>query len=181
MTDHDERIEGYASALFEAARAEGVLDDVEDELFRFARTFEGSDELRDVLTDPALPAERRQGVVEDLLGDRASPTTAALLSFVVGAGRARDLPRIIDRLVERAASERNKVIAEVRSTVDLPGDVRERLARALSTATGKQVEVKVVVDPSVLGGLVATVGDTVIDGSVRRRLDLVKDRISSRG
>lgn len=181
MTANDDRIEGYASALFEAARAEGVLADVEDELFRFARTFEGNDDLREVLTDPALPVARRQSVVEDLLGEKASATTVALLSFVVGAGRARDLPRIIDRLVERAAAERNRVVAEVRSTIDLPDDVRQRLAQALSTATGQQVEVKVVVDPSVVGGLVATVGDTVIDGSVRRRLDMVKERISSRG
>lgn len=177
----DDRIEGYASALFEAAKAEGALAEVEDELFRFARTFEGNDQLRETLTDPNIPTERRQGVVEDLLGAKASPTTAALVSFVVGAGRARELPKIIDRLVERAAAERNRVVAEVRSTIDLPDDVKDRLASALSTATGKQVEVKVLIDPSVVGGLVATVGDTVIDGSVRRRLDLVKERFSQRG
>jgi F-type H+-transporting ATPase subunit delta len=178
---NDDRIEGYASALFEAARAEGALAEVEDELFRFARTFEGNDQLRETLTDGAVPRERRQAIVDDLLGDRASPVTASLVSFVVGTGRARDLPKIIELLVERAAAERNKVVAEVRSTIDLPSDVRDRLARALGTATGKQVEVKVVVDPTVIGGLVATVGDTVIDGSVRRRLDLVKERFSQRG
>ena len=65
-------------------------------------------------------------------------------------------------------------MAEVRSAVALTDDQRERLAAALANATGKQVELKVVVDPSVLGGLVATVGDTVIDGSVRTRLDQLK-------
>lgn len=175
---NDERIEGYATALFEAAKAEGALDEVEDELFRIARTFEANDDLRQTLTDGSVPTDRRQAIVEDLLGDRASLITTSLVSFVVGAGRARDLPKIIDRLVERAAGERNKVVAEVRSTVDLPEELRERLARALGTATGKQVAVKVIVDPSVIGGLVATIGDTVIDGSVRRRLDLVKERLS---
>jgi F-type H+-transporting ATPase subunit delta len=65
-------------------------------------------------------------------------------------------------------------VAEVRSAVELTADQQHRLAAAIERATGKQVEVKVVVDPSVLGGAVTTVGDTVIDGSVRTRLDQLK-------
>jgi F-type H+-transporting ATPase subunit delta len=171
MTD---RIDGYASALFEIAKAEGNLDEVEDELFRFARSLEGSDELRNALTDELFPAERRQAIVEDLLGRKSSSTTTALVSFVVGAGRARDLPAIIAKLVDRAASEKDRTLAEVRSAIPLTADQQHRLAAALANATGKQVEVKVVVDPSVLGGAVATVGDLVIDGSVRTRLDQIK-------
>src|SRR5437016_9251346 len=89
----DKRIDAYADALFGVAAAEGRLDDVEDELFRFARVFEGSDELRSALTDPKTPATRRQQIVEDLLQGKASATTVALISMVVGTGRARDLPR----------------------------------------------------------------------------------------
>ena len=63
-----------------------------------------------------------------------------------------------------SAAEANKEVAEVRSAVPLTDDQRKRLADALNKATGKEVEVKVVVDPSVLGGVVAQVGDTVIDG-----------------
>jgi len=169
-----DRIDGYASALFEVARAEGNLDDVEDELFRFARSLEGSDELRNALTDELVPAERRQAIVEDLLGSRASPTTVSLVSLVVGSGRGRDLPAIIGKLVDRAAAEKDRTVAEVRSAIPLTADQQRRLAAALANATGKQVEVKVVVDPSVLGGAVATVGDAVIDGSVRTRLDQIK-------
>lgn len=171
MTD---RIDAYANALFEVARAEGNLDEVEDELFRFARVLESNDELRNTLTDEMIPAARRQAVVETLLGGKASPTTASLVSFVVGAGRGRDLPAIIARLVERAAASKQRSVAEVRSAVPLSDDQVTRLAAALANATGKQVEVKVIVDPSVLGGLVATVGDEVIDGSVRTRLDQLK-------
>ncbi|HEX9992193.1 MAG TPA: ATP synthase F1 subunit delta [Acidimicrobiales bacterium] len=172
-----DRIEGYASALFEVASVEGTLGDIEDELFRFARTLEGSDELRDALTDASLPASRRQQIVEDLLGPRAQPLTTALVSFVVGAGRGRDLPAIIDRLVARAATSRHHEVAEVRSVVELSEDQRTRLAAALSNATGKQVEVKVIIDPTILGGLVAQVGDTVIDGSVRHRLNQLRERL----
>jgi F-type H+-transporting ATPase subunit delta len=169
-----DRIDGYADALFSIAKAEGSLDEVEDELFRFARSLEGSDALRSALTDELVPTEKRQALVEDILGPKASPTTSQLVGLVVGSGRGRDLPAIVDKLVARAAAEKDKAVAEVRSAVPLTGDQKDRLAAALANATGKQVEVKVVVDPSVLGGLVATVGDTVIDGTVRSRLDQLK-------
>jgi F-type H+-transporting ATPase subunit delta len=97
---------------------------------------------------------------------------------VVGAGRAHDLPAIIDRLVERAAEAKQKALAEVRSAIPLTDEQVRRLAAALTKAVGKQVEVKVIVDPSILGGLVAQVGDTVIDGSVRSRLEQLISRLS---
>lgn len=173
----DARIDGYARALFEVARAEGTLDEVEDELFRFARSFEASDELRTALTDETIPAGKRQAIVEDLLGGRATSTTTQLVSMVVGSGRGRDLPAIIDKLVARASSSKNLEVAEVRSAVPLTDDQQARLKAALTNATGKQVNLKVVVDPSVLGGIVATVGDTVIDGSVRTRVEQLKSRL----
>jgi F-type H+-transporting ATPase subunit delta len=170
----DDRTLAYADALFGVARAEGTLGDVEEELFRFSLALEGSDELREALTDPHIPAARRQQIVEDLLGRDALPVTTALVSMVVGAGRARDLPAIIRQLVERSAAEANKEVAEVRSAVELTAAQRKRLAEALGAATGKQVELKVVVDPSVLGGILAQVGDTVIDGTVRSRLEQLR-------
>ncbi|HEY3484375.1 MAG TPA: F0F1 ATP synthase subunit delta, partial [Ilumatobacteraceae bacterium] len=103
----DARIEGYARALFEIARAEGTLDEVEDELFRFARSYESSDALRNALTDEMVPAAKRQAIVEDLLGGRVTPTTTQLVSMVVGSGRGRDLPAIIDKLVHRASDAKN--------------------------------------------------------------------------
>ncbi|HEX6312015.1 MAG TPA: ATP synthase F1 subunit delta [Acidimicrobiia bacterium] len=172
-----DRVDAYAGALLEVAKAEGILGQVEDDLFRLARAFEGSDELRMALTDPALPAARRVAVVEDLMGERGMEASAAMATFVVGIGRANDLPEIVDRFVEMAARERAREVAEIRSAVPLDEGQRERLASALSQATGKEVEVKVVIDPRVLGGIVATVGDTVIDGTVRHRLDQLKERI----
>lgn len=171
----DDRTLAYAEALFAVARAEGTLGEVEDELFRFSQVLQGSDELREALTDPRIPASRRQQIVEDLLGGKASDTTVALVSMVVGTGRARELPDIVARLVEMSAAEADKEVAEVRSAVPLNDDQRKRLAEALNRATGKQVEVKVIVDPSVMGGIVAQVGDTVIDGSVRSRLEQLKN------
>lgn len=173
----DARVQGYAKALFEVARAEGTLDEVEDELFRFARSYESSDELRTALSDEGIPAAKRQAIIEDLLGGKATSTTTQLVSMVVGAGRARELPAIIDKLVARASSSKNLAVAEVRSAVPLTDDQQARLKAALANATGSEVNLKIVVDPSVIGGLVATVGDTVIDGSVRTRVDQLKSRL----
>lgn len=172
-----ERIEAYAHGLLEIAQAEGRLRDVEDELFRFARIVEGNDELRMALANPGLPAERRAAIVDELLENRALPVTRAIATFIVGAGRGHDLPGIIERFVELAALSREHAIAEVRSAVPLGDAEVERLAEALGRATGKRVEVKVVVDPDVMGGLVATVGDMVIDGTVRHRLEQLKETL----
>jgi F-type H+-transporting ATPase subunit delta len=173
MTKQDRTL-AYAEALFAVARSEGDLTDVEDELFRFARILEGNDELRATLTDPDLPVSRRQQIVEDLLGGRANPVTTSLVSMVVGTGRSHELTAIIGELVRLSAAEGNKELAEVRSAVALTDDQKERLADALGKATGKSVEVKVVLDPSILGGLVAQVGDTIIDGSVKTKLEKLK-------
>lgn len=175
----DQRIDGYAAAILEVAKAEGELERVGDELFRIARAFESSTELRDVLTNPQLPIERKKGVVDDLLGDRTSFLAVNLVNFVIGVGMASDLSTIADRLAERAAAERNKAIAEVRSAIELDADTVERLAESLSRATGKDVEVKTVVDPSVVGGIVARIGDTVIDGSLSHRLTELRETLTT--
>jgi F-type H+-transporting ATPase subunit delta len=172
-----DRIEAYAQAMLEVARASGQLSAVEDDLFRFARTFEGSDDLRMALTDPQLPVERRIAVIDQLMGGKALQTSTALASMIVAAGQASDLPAIVERFVELAASERDNEVAEVRSAIPLDDEQIARLADALGRATGKTIEVKVIVDPTVLGGLVARVGDTVIDGTVRHRLDEMKEQL----
>jgi F-type H+-transporting ATPase subunit delta len=173
----DNRTDGYARALFEVARADGTLDEVEDELFRFARSYESSESLRTTLSDENIPAGKRQAIIEDLLGDTATSTTVQLLSMVVGSGRSADLVAIVDALVQRASASKNLELAEVRSAVELTADQQDRLKAALANATGKQVNLKVVVDPSVIGGLVATVGDVVIDGTVRTNLEQLKARL----
>lgn len=173
----EERVRQYAQSLFGVARAERHLAEVEDELFRFARVLEGSDELREALTDPHIPASRRQQIVEDLLQGKATDLTSALVSLVVGTGRAHDLPAIIDELVRMSAAANKKAVAEARCAIDLTDDQRTRLAAALEARTGKQVEVKVIIDPSVLGGIVVQIGDTVIDDSIRHRLSQLRESI----
>jgi len=174
-----ELISGYAQAMFAVARAEDALPAVEDELYAFGKALEQHTELRESLTDAALPAENKKAVVQDLLGDRANPVTVNLVGFVIDAGRARALPKIVDELARMAAEERQHALAEVRSAVDLSAAQRERLASALSRATGRQVDVKVVVDPTVVGGVVARVGDEVFDGSIASRLEEARQALET--
>ena len=171
----DSRVTGYADALFAVAVAESDLATVEDELFRFVQALRSDEQLSSTLADQGVPAFRRQQVVEDLLGGKASATTMALASMVVGAGRTTDLPAIVDALVERSAASRNKSVATVRTAIDLTAEQRNRLASAINTRTGRDVEIKVVIDPTVLGGVVTEIGDDIIDGSVRRRLNQLRE------
>ena len=178
MADAASRVKGYAQALFAVAEAEGELDQVQDELFRFGKAVEAEPKLREALTDPELPAERKRSLLEDLLGGKASPHTIGLLSFVVEQGRARDLPKIIEALTEVAAERKRQAVAEVRTAVPLDAKRRDALAAALAKATGREVDLKVLVDPSVIGGVVARVGDQVFDGSIRRRLDMAREQLA---
>jgi F-type H+-transporting ATPase subunit delta len=164
-----------AEAFLNVIAAQGHVNEVQDELFRFSRIVEGNDELRDTLGDPHLPAARRQQICEDLLGGKATDTTVALVSLAVGTGHARSLPAIVGRLLELTAAGGDRHIAEVRSAVELTDDQKTRLAASLKAATGKDVDIVVVVDPSVLGGIVTQIGDTVIDGSVRHRLAQLRE------
>ena len=173
-----EKVEEYAAGLAKLADAEGELNRVADELYHLGRTVESSDELRSTLSDRSIPASRRIGVLEDLLGSTASPVTLNLVSMLVGAGRGNHIGPISDELVRQAAETRGQAVAEVRSAVSLNDDQRDRLRSALSNATGMNIDIVVVVDPDILGGVVAQVGDTVFDGSVRTRLEKMKERLS---
>jgi F-type H+-transporting ATPase subunit delta len=173
----DDRNDAYAAALFEVAQGEKDLSRVEDELFTVANRVRDNDALRDALTDQSLPVDLRQGIVEDLLGGRASATTTNLVSMIVGGGRAKDLPSIIEKFLEKAAGSRSETLAEVISAVPLEGDQEQRLTEALSKKFKRRVSLKVTVDPSIQGGLIVRTGDTVIDGSVRSRLEQLKNTL----
>jgi F-type H+-transporting ATPase subunit delta len=173
-------VAGYGTAIFELARAEGELERVESEMSAVTAAVSGSAELRSTLTDPQLPLDRKRAILEDLIGGRASSLTVGLVQLIVGQGRVSDLADITRSLHEAAAASRHKAMAEVRTAVALDDATVERLTRALSEATGRTVEVKLVVDPSVIGGVVARIGDTVIDGSISRKVDELRQVVKSR-
>jgi F-type H+-transporting ATPase subunit delta len=163
-------IDGYARALLDVVNAEGDADRLSDELQSVAQAFGESEELQSALSDPLIPFERKQGIVGDLIGRRASAITISLVNMLIGVNRIKDLGAITRRMRGLAAEAEGQVVADVRSAIELDSATRDRLSAKLSDITGKAVKLNVVVDPSVVGGLVAQVEDTLFDGSVRSRL-----------
>ena len=174
----DRLVRGYAEAFYTIADVEGELDAVTDQLFAFGKLLDRDTRVRMSLTDASLPEENKVGLVRDVLGERANPIAVNLLALVIRQGHAREAGRIVEELASVAAERRQHVLAEVRSAVPLDDARRQRLAAALSAATGKTVEIKVIVDPGVVGGLVAWVGDEVFDGTVRGRLDEAREQLT---
>ena len=171
----DEKIQGYAQAILAVASAESNGAQVEDEIYRFSQVLQSSEELKSALSDASIPSARRQQIVEDLLDGQATQTTVALVSMIVAAGMGSDIKAIADRVVGLGAESRDKAVAEVYSVVDLSSDQQQRLAAALKSATGKDVEMKIIIDESVMGGLLVQIEDEVIDGTVRTRLKQLRE------
>lgn len=167
-----------ASVVAHVARAdsEGRLDALEDNLFRFARIVEGNAELRDTLTDRAVPFEGKRRLVQDLVGGKVDPSTSAVLQQSV-AGRHRSLPGVLARYQRIAASRRDSMIATVWVASPLTEEHRDRLTRALSAQHDKEIHLNVIVDPDVLGGIRVAVGDEVLDSTVESRLKQAQRRL----
>lgn len=172
------RAEHYADALIALGNAEGDASGLEADLHAFANAVAGSSDLQNSLSDSSVPAANRAQVVEDLLAGKASKASAAAISMIVGAGRAGDLPEIARAMSSKMAGGRGAAYAEVRSAVPLSDEQKQRLEKALSDKVGRPVTARVTIDPTVVGGIVTQIDDTVIDGSVRRRLNQMRETLA---
>ena len=153
-----------------AADREGNLENTEDELFRFARLVEATPELRNALGDRAVPVDKRQELIEELLGGRATAATVALAKRAVTA-RERTFAHTIEGFVTLAAEHKNRVVATVRVASPMSPEQRDRLRRSLSGQVGREVAVQEIIDPGVLGGIRVELGEEVIEGTVADRLE----------
>ncbi|MGD0220059.1 MAG: ATP synthase F1 subunit delta [Acidimicrobiales bacterium] len=169
------RLGGYAERVLEELSAAPELDEVENELFAIARLLDGNRTLRQTLGDQNLPLSGKVAVVDDLLADACRPASVRLVRYLLRAGHVRDLVGTCDWLVALAAAERGRRVASVRSAVALRPAERRRIAAALSRIVGREVEVRDVVDPTVVGGVLVSVGDLIIDGTVRLRVERLRD------
>jgi F-type H+-transporting ATPase subunit delta len=163
-------IDGYARAFLGIIDAEGDEERLSDELLAVALSFAESEELEGALRDHLIPVERKHAIVSELIGTRVSPVTMAMVNMLLGVDRLGDFVDITKRMKQLAAEAAGHVLAEVHTAIELDEPTRERLTARLSEVTGKRVELNVIVDPAVVGGLVAQVEDTLFDGSVRSRL-----------
>jgi F-type H+-transporting ATPase subunit delta len=166
-----------AMAAFTAADQAGELDRLETELFSVATLVEREPRVRSALTNPGLPVDNKRALVAELLGGRVGGRAAALADLLVELHEGHDVDTLAKEWAQAAAARRNRLVAEVRSAVELDDERRERLAEVLTRVTGKPVVLQVTVDEAILGSVVVRIGDELFDGSIRSRLEQAREAL----
>lgn len=175
LTDAVEQLAVSAEAA--SAEAGRRLDDLEDELFRFGRIVEGEPRLRGALVDPRIPGDRKAALLAELLEGKVTRATLRLATEAATHPRGRSLERVLTAYGRIVAERRNRLVAVVRTAVELSERQKARLAAALAAQYDRDVHLNIDVDSSVLGGMSIQIGDEEIDGTIVRRLADVRRRI----
>lgn len=174
---HDPINIGYARALFEMAKAEGAVDRVEEELFRLRELLKSNPALLEFLKDSNVTREGKRHALGELFQGRVHPLLLNTLLTLSDQDRGGRALNIIEEFSAVAAGARQKVSGEVVTAIPLDDATRTRLADELSRITGKNVQLFQKVDPTILGGAIIKVGEQIIDASLRRKLDQIKERL----
>jgi F-type H+-transporting ATPase subunit delta len=169
----------YARALFDVTVKEGDLQQVQRDLGAFAELVASNEGLTRVLANPAIPVQKKRGVVTALLthAEALSPIVSKLLVLLGDRDRLGLLADIVRAYENRLMEHAQIVRAEVVTAVALPPERLESLKQGLARATGRDVQLESRVDPSIVGGAVARVGSTVYDGSVTTQLERLKQQL----
>jgi F-type H+-transporting ATPase subunit delta len=170
----DPLVEAYAEALFQVARAEERMDQVEEDLTHLKKTLDSNIELREFLNNLQISSAGKKDALFKIFGETLSPIALHWMNLIVDQGRQRRLPAIIEAFFTLTQDAREKITAEIITSVPLSEDLAKRLENELSKVTKKRVFLKPVVDDSILGGVIVKVDNKVIDGSVRNRLEEIK-------
>ncbi len=175
---HDPINTGYARALFEMAQVENVLGRIEEELFRLRELLKGNPALLEFLKDPNIKREGKRQALSELFENRVHPLVLNAIIVVTDQDRANRLLNIIEQFSTIAAESRQKVSGEIITASPLDDATLGRLAAELSRITGKNVQLFQKVDTAILGGAIVKVGEQIIDGSLRRKLEQIKERLA---
>jgi len=152
------------------ANQNNELDRLEEEIFQFSRIVASDLELRQILNSPKYSGEGKRVLVAKLLASKVSPSTSRLLAALVSGMRGRSIERTIAFYASAAAARKMRVIAHVKSAVELSQAQKDKLASSLSGKIGQPVRLNVELDPKVLGGLSIRFADELIDATIVNRL-----------
>ena len=166
-------------AVVEGADAEGTLDELEDELFRFGRIVDAEPDLRVALSSPFADPERKQQLLDALLAGKVTPSALRLITEAAFHPRGRSLDKSLGEYAGLAAQRRERLVAEVHVAGELSAEQRSRLAAALAAAYGHDVHLNVVLDPEVVGGMSVQIADELIDGSLATRLAALRRKLAA--
>lgn len=171
----------YARALFDVVLKEANPTEVDRELASVHALVGSNDALRRALTNPAIPASRKRGVIEALLAHAGSltPALGKLLLMLAERDRLALLPELAEAYRERLMEHLHILRAEVTTAVPLPDGRRATIERGLAEATGRTVALTARVDPAIIGGAVTRVGSTVYDGSIVRQLERLREQLQT--
>jgi F-type H+-transporting ATPase subunit delta len=178
MARRDTAARRYAEAAFEVGLRDGTVEAWRAELDAAAGLI-GNEGLARVLANPAIPLEERLQVAEATFGKIVGTPTLNLIKLMIRRGRIEELPRIAADFRRLDNARQGITIATATSAKELDPDEVKALTKRMEQFTGGRVELDVKVDPSLLGGLVVQVGDRLIDGSVRGRLERLRQQLVS--
>lgn len=169
----------YARALFDTAAKAGALDQVEQDLKGVHQVFATVPQLSRALGAPTIAASRKKDLLRNAFEQRVSALTLRFLELAL-TRRRQDIFRSIYPEFQRLANAARGIVpVRVQAAVPLTDAEREQLGTALAQRTGKRIQLEVDVEPALLGGLVVRMGDVVIDGSVRTKLEQLHQRLSA--
>lgn len=169
----------YAQALHEQAVEEKTVGRVDEDVMLLRDTIEGSRELSGLFDSPVISREQKERVVRSLFGPHLSETTLHFVDFLIAKGREALLPEMARAYRDLRDTQEGIVEAHVRAALPMSEGEQKDLRKALEARTGKQVRLRVEDDPSLIGGLVIRIGDTVYDGSVRNQLAELRERMDA--
>ena len=167
----------FAQAAFQIAQEADQLSEWRDDLTTITRAL-GSEGLATLLDSPQMPVETKLKVLDEVLGDGVGPLPRILVGLLASRSAVVVVPEIVDHFEAMLDASQGVVRADVTTAVKLSADQTAQLTKTLSEVVGADVKVETRVDPAVLGGMVARVGDRVIDGSLRTKLQTMKREIS---
>lgn len=171
----------YGKALLDLAAEQNQVDPIARNLTDLRNTWEGSEELREAFENPSVSSADRRRIIDSLAGRMGlSPLVTSTFKLLSDRRRTRYLLEIIDAFEHLAEERAGRVRAEVITATGMPETYYAELQKALEGVTGKKVTLLKREDPSIIGGVVARVGDKVFDGSIRTRLDELKDELLQR-